>query len=60
MNDNNWSQNELAAYKSLEQARAGISTDTILKNLGHYSQAVVDTAAAAKTTKKSPVKKKKK
>ena len=58
---NDWSRNELAAYNALEQARSGIHTSTILKNLGHYSQSVVDTAAAASSsTKKKDVGKKKK
>ena len=57
---NNDSRNELAAYNALEQARSGIHTSTILKNLGHYSQSVVDTAAASSSTKKKGVGKKKK
>ena len=58
MNDE--SRNELAAYNALEQAHSGIHTATILKNLGHYSQSVVDTAAASNSTKKKDVGKKKK
>ena len=58
MNDE--SRNELAAYNAMEQARSGIHTSTILKNLGHYSQAVVDTATTSSSTKKKDVGKKKK
>ena len=57
---NNDNRNELAAYNALEQARSGIHTSTILKNLGHYSQSVVDTASASSSTKKKDVGKKKK
>ena len=45
-----WSKSELAAYKALEQARSGIDIGTVLKNLGHYNQAAVDTANAVKKT----------
>ena len=38
------SRNELAAYNSLEQARSGIHTSTILKNLGRYSQSEIGRA----------------
>lgn len=38
-----WSRQEYAAYSAYEQARSGnVPLDTILKNLGHYDQGVVD------------------
>lgn len=57
--DNNWSQKEYAAYSAYEAAKAGLEIGTILKNLGHYNQGVVDAAASARSkaeTKAAPTK----
>ena len=56
--NNDWSNNELNAYRAHELARAGMNVGTILaKVVGHYNQGVVDAAASARH-KVEPVKKK--
>ena len=56
--NNDWSNNELNAYRAHELARAGMNIGTILdKVVGHYDQGVVDAAASARH-KVEPVKKK--
>ena len=52
---NEQSRREVDAYNAHANARNGMEVGTILKNLGYYSQGVVDAAGATK--RKSEVKK---